>query len=317
MLDRLTLDQLRALVAVAESGSFSAAARRFGRVQSAVSQSIQSLEAELGTRLFDRSTKRPRLTEAGRALLEDARALVEGAELLRARAASLGSDMEAALALAVDEIFPGALLMASLKALSRSFPYLPVTLFTEGLGAPEQRLRDHVAQLAIYSPLTTGLEGLESEFLTMIPLVPVVAARHPLAMVEGPLTRDALEPYTQLVLTDRSQLTAGMSGGILSRRIWRFADLGSRLDYLLAGFGWCNMPQHLVEKPIAAGRLKRLQLKAYSAQSYAIPLHVVHERVRPPGRAGRWLIADLKTRLAAGESATRATAPKRRRKSAA
>ena len=49
MLDRLTLDQMRVLVAVVETGSFSAAARRLGRVQSAISQSVQSLEAALGT----------------------------------------------------------------------------------------------------------------------------------------------------------------------------------------------------------------------------------------------------------------------------
>ena len=63
MLDRLTLDQLRALIAVAETGSFSAAARRLGRVQSAVSQSIQSLEETLGIELFDREAKTPKLNE--------------------------------------------------------------------------------------------------------------------------------------------------------------------------------------------------------------------------------------------------------------
>ena len=66
MIDPLTLDQLRVLVSVAESGSFSAAARRLGRVQSAVSQSIQTMEATLGLALFDRSTRTPALTEAGR-----------------------------------------------------------------------------------------------------------------------------------------------------------------------------------------------------------------------------------------------------------
>ena len=54
MLDRLTLDQLRVLVAVAETGSFSAAARKLGRVQSAVSQAAQTLEEVLGAALFDR-----------------------------------------------------------------------------------------------------------------------------------------------------------------------------------------------------------------------------------------------------------------------
>ncbi len=305
MLDRLTLDQLRVLIAVAETGSFSAAARRLGRVQSAISQTVQTLKSELGIVLFARSGKRPVLSDSGRALLEDARALVRGAELLRAHAASIASDIEPELTLAVDAIFPGGLMMASLRALSRAYPYLPVTLFTEGLGAPEQRLRDHVVRLAIYSPLVT-MDGLESEFLTAIQLIPVVAADHPLAAATGPLTRDMLEPYTQLVLTDRSQVTAGQSGGILSRRIWRFADLGSRLDYLLAGFGWCNMPLHLVEDHVEAGRLKRLELKEYSPQSVGIPLNVVHERSRPPGVAGRWLIEDLRKRLAAAESGEKA-----------
>ena len=65
MIDPLTLDQMRALVVVAEAGSFSAAARRLGRVQSAISQSIQTMEATLGVALFDRSTRTPALTEAG------------------------------------------------------------------------------------------------------------------------------------------------------------------------------------------------------------------------------------------------------------
>ncbi len=52
MIDPLTLDQMRVLVAVAEAGSFSAAARRLGRVQSAISQAVQAMEATLGVAAF-------------------------------------------------------------------------------------------------------------------------------------------------------------------------------------------------------------------------------------------------------------------------
>ena len=65
MIDPLTLDQMRVLVAVADAGSFSAAARKLGRVQSAISQAIQTLETTLRLTLFDRSAKTPRLTDAG------------------------------------------------------------------------------------------------------------------------------------------------------------------------------------------------------------------------------------------------------------
>jgi DNA-binding transcriptional LysR family regulator len=301
MLDRLTLDQLRVLVAVAEAGSFSAAARRLGRVQSAISQTVQSLEAALGIAVFERAGKTPTLSDAGRVILEDARNLLRGADTLRARAASIAADVEPELTLAVDAIFPNAVLMASLKALSAAHPCLPVTLYTEGLGAAEQRLRDGAARLGIYSPVATGVRGLETEFLAAIPFVPVVAAAHPLAAEPGPLSRDALEQHVQLILTDRSPLSAGMSGGIVSPRIWRFVDLASRLDYLLAGFGWGNMPLHLVAEPIAAGRLKRLDLKENNGRLVSLPIHVVHERGRPPGRAGRWLLDDLRRRLPRGD----------------
>src|SRR5260370_12725705 len=71
MLDSLALDQMRVLIAVAEAGSFSAAARRLGRVQSAISQAMQVLEETLRVTLFDRSGKIPVLTDAGRMVLND------------------------------------------------------------------------------------------------------------------------------------------------------------------------------------------------------------------------------------------------------
>ena len=296
MIDPLTLDQMRVLIAVAETGSFSGAARRLGRVQSAISQSVNTLEGVLGVALFDRAGKKPVLTEAGEAIIKDARRLVDAARSLKSRAASIAADIEPELTLAVDAVFPNAPLMGSLKALSEEFPQTPVSVFTEGLGGPEQRLRDGVARLAIYPLALTGARDLAAEFLTEVALIPVVAAGHPLAALPGPIPREALEPHVQLVLTDRTPLTQNSHGGIISHHIWRFADLSTRLEFLLAGFGWCNMPAHMVIDHIEAGRLKRLALAEKNA--FVFRIHVVHERGREIGRAGRWLIEDLRRRLA-------------------
>jgi len=295
MIDALTLDQMRVLVAVADAGSFSAAARKLGRVQSAISQSIQTLETTLGLTLFDRSSKTPRLTDAGKALVGDARALIAGARAIRARAQSMAEDVEPELTLAVDSMLPIPLLMESLKALRVAFPLLPASVFTEALGGAEQRLRDGAARLAIYPIVPQSPCDLTTEFMTRIQLTPVVAADHPLAALPQPLARETLDPHVQLVLTDRTPLTQNLSGGIVSRHIWRFADLATRLDFLLAGFGWCNMPSHMVAEHVVAGRLKKLQIA--NQEDVALPLYVVHERGRAPGRAGRWLIADLRKRL--------------------
>lgn len=64
-----------ALAAVAEEGSFTRAADRLHVVQSAVSAGVRNLEKELGVMLFDRSAHSVKLTDAGRALLPEARAL--------------------------------------------------------------------------------------------------------------------------------------------------------------------------------------------------------------------------------------------------
>ena len=296
MIDPLTLDQMRILVAVAETGSFSAAARRLGRVQSAVSQAVNTLEEVLGVSLFDRAGKTPTLTRAGAVILKDARRLIDGARTMKSRAASIMVDVEPELTLAVDATFPNDLLMGSLKALRVEFPQLPVSVFTEGLGGAEQRLREGVVGFALYPIDATGASDLAADFLTDMALVPVVSVDHPLASEPAPIARETLEPHVQLVLTDRAPLTQRtIGGGIVGHHIWRFADLATRLEFLLAGFGWCNMPVHMVADHIAAGRLKRLETAEHGAIAFRI--HVVHERGREIGRAGRWLIADLRERI--------------------
>ena len=295
MIDPLTLDQMRVLVAVAETGSFSAAARRLRRVQSAISQAVQAMETTLGVPLFDRSTRTPTLTDAGAAIVGDARAIIASATALRARAQSIAEDLEAELTLAVDATFPMPLLMKSLEALRGAFPQLPATVFTEALGGAEETLRSGAARMGIYPLRDRPTPDISAEFLTQVALVPVVAASHPLALAPEPIRRETLEPYVQLVLTGRTAFAQNLRGGIISHHVWRFADLATRLEFLLAGFGWCNMPWHMIEALVAAGRLKRLVIA--EEQPIAFRLYVVSERGREFGRAGRWLVADLRERL--------------------
>jgi DNA-binding transcriptional LysR family regulator len=78
MLDGVSLDQPRTFSAAADEGSFPAAGRRLRRAQSAVSQTLANLEGQLGVKVFDRSGRFPVLTDQGRALLADARAMQTG-----------------------------------------------------------------------------------------------------------------------------------------------------------------------------------------------------------------------------------------------
>ena len=101
-----TLDQLRVFLAVVERESFSGAANALHRAQSVVSYTIANLEAQLGLALFERARRRPVLTEAGRAVLMDARRVDLLMRELTARAEGLTRGLEGEVSLAVDVMYP-------------------------------------------------------------------------------------------------------------------------------------------------------------------------------------------------------------------
>src|ERR1700685_3306085 len=122
MLDGVSLDQLRTFIAAADEGSFSAAGRRLRRAQSVVSQTLANLEGQLAVKLFDRSGRFPLLTDQGRALLPDARAVASNVDLLKAQARNLAGGLEPELSVAVDVMFPDATFTHAVAAFQKKFP---------------------------------------------------------------------------------------------------------------------------------------------------------------------------------------------------
>jgi DNA-binding transcriptional LysR family regulator len=298
MIGSLSLDQLRVLVTIAETGSFSATGRRLGRAQSAISQVVAGLEAAQSVLLFDRSGHRPKLTEVGNLLVEQAQMVLASAARFEAVAANTRAGLEPELALAIDPLVPSAPFIESLRALRDAFPDLPVRFSTEGLGGAERRLRQGDAALALCLLLPAPTEDIVALPLLGMKLAPVVAPDHPLASLGRPATRADLEPHVQLVLSDPVN-TAGPAYGLASARLWRFVDLQRRLDMLLAGFGWCRMPEHLIARHLADGGLVQLPLSEDLAPPGDLTIYAASLRNRPLGRAGRWLLDDLKARLVA------------------
>ncbi|MGV8843106.1 MAG: LysR family transcriptional regulator [Pseudomonas sp.] len=299
MIGSLSLDQLRVLVTIADTGSFSATGRELRRVQSAISQSVATLENMQGVQLFDRSGHRPRLTDIGRVLAAQARLVLASASQFEAIAASTHAGIEPELALAIDPLVPTAPLIESLRALRETFTHLTVTFSTEGLGGAERRIRSGDAALALCLLLPAVPNDIAAFPLLAVGLTPVVSAQHPLALLDRAVTRADLEQFVQLVLSDPVD-PDGPNYGLAGGALWRFADLGRRLDFLLAGFGWCRMPEHLIVDHIAAGRLVPLKLALELTRSPSIvTIYAAHMENRQLGVAGRWLLDDLTTRLSA------------------
>jgi DNA-binding transcriptional LysR family regulator len=290
----ITLDQLRVFLTVVDEGSFSRAAKRLRRVQSAVSYSIANLERLLSVELFDRSGRMPVLTDAGKALLADARAVCERMDQLHARARSIAEGVEARLSLAVDVLFPMPTLLDALHAFSERFPLVPVHLRSEALGAVAQLVVNGTCQVGIGVGLEDLPRELRSRPLISIEMIPVAAPGHRLGRADGVLDTDLVRDEVQIVVSDRSSLTEGQDRGVFSERSWRVADLDSKREMILAGFGWGLMPLHRVEEDLTHRRLVRLQLRAVEAMpGYYVALHAMHRAADPPGPAARWLLERL------------------------
>ena len=297
MIGSLTLDQLRVLATIAEAGSFSAAGRKLGRAQSAISQAVATLEGVQGVELFDRSGFRPVLTESGRVLVGQARTVLSGAARFEALAAGMRGGLEPELAVAIDPLVPTAAFIDSLHALRAEFPYLPVSFSTEGLGGAERRLRRDDAALALCTLLPSVPEDVAALPMLGINLMPVVSPAHPLAGLDRPATRADLDEHVQLVLSDPAA-PDGPSYGIIGTKVWRFVELGRRLDFLLAALGWCRMPEHIVAPHLANGRLVSLAIESDPARTTGkLTIYAAHMRDRFLGRAGSWLLNDLQTRF--------------------
>lgn len=293
MLDGVTLDQLRTFIAAVDEGSFSAAGRRLRRAQSVVSQTLANLEAQLGVKLFDRSARYPRLTEAGRSLLADARAVADDMDGFKARARAMREGLEPELSVAMDVMYPMNALTKAAAHSREAYPHTPLRLYVEALGGVVRLVLDGTCGFGVIGSLPTVPDELRAEPLVDVPFVTVIGASHRLAAVRGVVSAATIAKEVQLVLTDRTALSEGKSFGVLSPLVWRLADLGAKHAFLKAGLGWGHMPLHMVEADLDSGALVKIRVQG-NPRDMSMPMKVVFRKDTPPGPAGRAFIAQLK-----------------------
>ncbi len=266
---QLTFDQLLLFVTVSETGSFSGAAKRLGRVQSTVSHGIAQLESQLDVRLFDRSTRKPSLTPAGQHLLLQAQQILNQVQDLKSSAQLLQTGHEPFVSVVMDMIIPVEIMTRSLRQVQKKYPQTRWLLHTEMLGAITQRVIEGNSQLGLTGQLLPQYRAkLISEPLGQVEFMLVVAPIHALAKLAQAgesITARQLAAFTQLAVLDRED--ALMPEGDR----WYLGDLQTLLHFAKEGFGWAFLPQHLVQPALDAGQLVSLQLANRPAlQSFTI-----------------------------------------------
>ncbi|TNE85346.1 MAG: LysR family transcriptional regulator [Deltaproteobacteria bacterium] len=282
-----TLDQLTVFVAVVDEGSFSAAGRRLGRVQSAVSYAVQQLESALGSQLFDRSRRTPTLTDEGRRLAAEARLVLAQTRELEEVAARLQSGIEPELRVAVDAIYPTSRLVQVCERFTEWFPSTSLRIDVGLLGDAAGLVLAGKADLGACNLAGNEYPGLAQSYLGTVGLVPVCKATHPLAKVDGRPHASVLQQHVQIVHSERSA-SETRDQGVIASRTWRVTDLQLKTALIRRGVGWGSLPLPIALPMLATGELVRLRPDPWPPDGHRLPLHAVVREDQTLGRAGQW-----------------------------
>ncbi|AEW99392.1 LysR family transcriptional regulator [Streptantibioticus cattleyicolor] len=253
----MELRHLEYFVAVAEERHFTRAAVRLQVSQSGLSASIRSLERELGAALFVRSTRSVALTEAGRALLDEASRTLASARAAREAVAATQGLLRGALTVGTEQCVAGVHPPSLLAAFHQRHPRVEIRLRQAG----SLQLVEEVAAGRIDVAFVVSPDAPSSRVrmlpLTGEPMTLLCHRGHHLAG-NGPVELGALgrERFVDLHpswgprrITDRAFTTAGVRRQVA----FEVNDVHSLLELVQEGLGVAVAPAHFAAKPQAAG----------------------------------------------------------------
>lgn len=216
---------MRYVIAVAETNSFTRAAERCLVVQSALSHQVARLERELGARLFERTSRRVRLTPAGEAFLPAARQCLEAAERATAEVAAAVGVVRGRLAVGLIPTVTAVDIAAALRDFHERYPDVRISLRVGASDELTHQVEEGDLDVAFLGlPTTARLDGVDSRELARDRLVAVVAPGHPLA---GETAVD-LRRLAREVFVD---LPAGTAGRVQSDLAFSAAGLSREVAY--------------------------------------------------------------------------------------
>lgn len=282
----LSIDQLQAFAAAAETGSFSAAARRLGKAQSAVSAAVANLEIDLDSVLFDRSARYPVLTPAGERLLVEARVILERCEHFRGVARSLGEGVESRLTLAVDELYPEETLGVLLDEFSQRFPAVELELLFPLMEDVSRLVLSQCADLGIMWRQEVLPPELAFHALGWVPMPIICAPNHPLA-AQTRVDFEDLKRYRQLMVATRSDSEEKKRLRIAAE-VWWVESQWVIVELVKRRLGWAFVPWHVAANSPAAAGLVSPQL-TFQDQDWPVAMELVWHKQRRLGKAAAWL----------------------------
>ncbi|MBL8671073.1 MAG: LysR family transcriptional regulator [Alphaproteobacteria bacterium] len=303
----VTVRQLQAFIAVAEQGSFTRAAERLHVAQSAVSILVRQLEAALGIRLLDRTTRRVELTEGGRDFHRHAETLLADLAAAVRSAHDLAAARRGRVAVAAPPLLAAALLPQVIAAFQAGHPGVDVALIDGRTDQIAAMVRAGEATFAV-GTFARDEEGVARKRLVHDRLHMFCPAGHPLAARQRLLWRH-LKGEKLVALTRDSGIRALVDRtldrfGLAIEPAFEVAQIATALALVEAGLGVSVLPTYalaiLAGRPVAA--------RALGEPTVAREIAVVWAQGRSLPPAATAFVAQLQASVAADWRRLRAAA---------
>jgi DNA-binding transcriptional LysR family regulator len=287
----VTLEQARALDALARHGTFTAAAAALRKGHTAVLYALRTLEEQTGLTLLDRRAYRTRLTAAGTRVLEECRRLLAAEAALEAVCAEIKTGWEPRLRVVFDGVMPPEPLLAAVGALVRQGAPTRFDVRAEFLAGVEDTFAREGADLMI-SVLPPRALALDAVRLPPVRMSLVAHRRHPLA--RGRHDRDALARHLLLTVRGSDPRLGLPTAGLESRSTVHLNDFTSKRAGVLAGMGYGWLPDALVAAELRRGTVVRVRWSG--AATHTLEPHLYHRpHPAPLGRAARHIVGALRS----------------------
>lgn len=252
----MDLRQMEYLVTLADEQQFTRAAAVCGVSQSGLSAAIRALEDELGTTLFNRTTRRVEPTDAGMALLPHARTMLAQATAARDAVVRATHELSGSIRVGAEQCLGFVDVAALLERAQRRYPMVDLDFTQAGSHELISRVRDGSLDIAFVAA-GDGLARVRRIELGRRPLVLLCTPQHPLASgsaLDWADLRDHdyvdfQESWAVRSLNDEACLKHGVA-----RRVrCTVNDVHTLLDLVQRGLGVALVPQHIAAKQQAAG----------------------------------------------------------------
>ncbi|RBP83934.1 LysR family transcriptional regulator [Marinomonas rhizomae] len=276
----MKLDQLRAFIAVVETGSFRSAADSIHKTQPGISAAVKALEEQYGILLFDRNSYRPTLTTEGHAFFQQSKKLMSQVLQLENLGHDLAQGTEAPLQLCLSQMALDDDCMSRIKAFQQRHTGIALDITTDHLYGVQDKLTKNKCEIAIGPRY--GLDDRHAFIeLNKITMIAVINPELLVTLNAGDtkIKQQSLYSIPQILVNDTTANASenGHRYVLPTGKRWYVNDFQAKKTLLIHGLGWARMPRHCIQSELKNGQLVPIEVENFTSQNQ-LPIFMIRLR---------------------------------------